>query len=182
MLSLNKIYKTSNSSNNYWNVFRTILQTSIFWFIFLYLIPNAIVKLENENNSLHFENTTTLGWIPFGLFSFLGLFSGYTMSWFGKGTPLPFDCPQKLVVAGLYKYVRNPMALAGIGQGASVGIILGSPMVIIYALIGAFLWHYLVRPSEEADLLKRFGDQYIRYQKDIKCWVPDFKLIWKVKG
>jgi len=37
----------------------------------------------------------------------------------GKGTPAPFDPPRHLVVAGPYRYVRNPMyigaglALAG---------------------------------------------------------------------
>lgn len=113
-----------------------------------------------------------MGWALFILFCLLGLWSGYTMSWYGKGTPLPLDCPQKLVIAGPYKFVRNPMALAGIGQGVSVGIILGSPFVIIYAISGAFLWHYLVKPSEEADLLGRFGEKYVEYCKHVKCWVP----------
>lgn len=29
--------------------------------------------------------------------------------WTGRGTPAPFAPPQRLVVVGLYQYVRNPM-------------------------------------------------------------------------
>ena len=144
--------------------------------MFLWLIPKLIVYKEKSIFKTDFETYSLIGWAAFILFSLLGLWSGYTMSWHGKGTPLPLDCPQKLVIAGPYKFVRNPMALAGIGQGVSVGVILGSPFVITYAIAGAILWHYLVRPSEEVDLLGRFGQEYIEYCKNVKCWVPRFIL------
>ncbi len=60
------------------------------------------------------------------------------------------------------------MALAGILQGLAVGWYLGSYGVLAYALAGAFAWHHLVRPVEEADLRKRFGSQYLRYQRAVR--------------
>ena len=40
----------------------------------------------------------------------------------GRGTPAPFDPPRELVVRGPYRYMRNPLYLAGIlvllGQAA----------------------------------------------------------------
>ena len=99
------------------------------------------------------------------------------MSILGVGTPLPLDSPNFLVVKGPYKFVRNPMAIAGIGQGIAVGLFLGSFGVLIYALLGAILWHILVRPVEEKDLEKRFGKSYQRYKKEIKCWIPSFKIL-----
>jgi protein-S-isoprenylcysteine O-methyltransferase Ste14 len=134
-------YRTAISNNGIWNVVKTLLQTSAFWVVFLYFIPGLIIEFEHHFGIKHFENGEVVGWLLLIVFSLLGLYSGYTMSWFGKGTPLPLDCPQKLVIAGPYKYVRNPMAVAGIGQGISVGVIFGSPMVILYAVSGAFLWH-----------------------------------------
>lgn len=94
------------------------------------------------------------------------------MSQLGKGTPLPLDCPNELVIKGPYKYVRNPMAIGGIGQGISVGIYLGSILVVLYAITGAFIWHILVRPQEEKDLKKRFGDEYSNYKKTVHNWIP----------
>jgi protein-S-isoprenylcysteine O-methyltransferase Ste14 len=172
MQLFNKLYKPSASKNGSWNLLKTLLQTSIFWMVFLWILPKLIVTLENDTLETSFEPRKMLGWLLFTGYSILGLWSGYTMSWYGNGTPLPLDCPQKLVIKGPYKYVRNPMAVAGIGQGIAVGIILGSTLVIIYALSGAFLWHFLVKPSEEADLLTRFGKDYQEYQRKVKCWLP----------
>lgn len=64
------------------------------------------------------------------------------------------------------------MAVAGIGQGISVGIITGSWLVIIYAISGAFLWHYFVRPDEEDDLETRFGYHFKEYKERVGLWWP----------
>lgn len=121
-----------------------------------------------------FVSQKEIGWVFFFLFSVLGVFSGYTMSWLGKGTPLPLDCPNELVILGPYKVVRNPMAVAGIGQAVSFGVIYGSFMIIFYALSGAVLWHLIVRPLEERDLEVRFGQPYLDYKKTVLCWLPRF--------
>ncbi len=119
-----------------------------------------------------FSGFEIFGWMMFFYFSLMGLYSGWIMSWVGRGTPLPIDCPNVLVTNGPYKYLRNPMAVAGIGQGISVGLILGSWMVILYAISGAFLWHFLVRPAEEADLQTRFGKEYMDYKVKVRLWWP----------
>lgn len=55
------------------------------------------------------------------------------------------------MIAGPYRFVRNPMALAGVTQAAAVGLMLGSWLVVAYAVIGSSLWNHVVRPGEEAD-------------------------------
>ena len=67
------------------------------------------------------------------------------MAKFGEGTPLPLDQTQKLVIKGPYKYVRNPIALAGIGQGLSISIFFWS-IHIKYTMLGAILWQFVVKP------------------------------------
>ena len=94
------------------------------------------------------------------------------MATVGEGTPLPTATAPKLVVSGPYRFVRNPMALAGILQGVAVGWWLGSYVVLAYALAGAALWHLCVRPIEEADLRRRFGSDYERYQSCVRLWIP----------
>jgi len=142
---------------------------------FSVFIPTGLKQLEVLFEIISFQPITKIGGLMFIIFSLLGLWSGYTMSWIGKGTPLPMDCPNELVVRGPYRFLRNPMATAGIGQGICVGLIMGSYLIIFYSLSGAVIWHYLVRPSEEIDLEKRFGEKYQTYKKNTRCWIPKFK-------
>ncbi|MCB9233329.1 MAG: isoprenylcysteine carboxylmethyltransferase family protein [Bacteroidia bacterium] len=166
------VYKPSSHKKPGWSLLKTLLQTSLFWLIFLYLLPQAVLWGQNILEVPSFHPLPLWGWICFASFGLLGLSSGIIMSLMGKGTPLPMDCAPELVVRGPYKWVRNPMAVAGIGQGIAVGVILGSWMVIIYSLAGAFIWHYLVRPSEEADLAARFGQSYQDYRQRTPLWIP----------
>jgi protein-S-isoprenylcysteine O-methyltransferase Ste14 len=94
------------------------------------------------------------------------------MSTLGRGTPLPSAMPNRLVIAGPYRWVRNPMAVAGIMQGVAVGLILSSWLVVAYAVVGSLVWNYAVRPSEEADLRSRFGADFARYESEVRCWLP----------
>ena len=48
------------------------------------------------------------------------------------------------------------LAVAGLTQGAAVGLWLGSPLVLLYVLAGALVWHAMVRPLEKHDLARRF--------------------------
>lgn len=169
---MNAPFRPASSRNPIWNLAKTALQTSVFWFVFLYVLPQQITKIESVLQLPSFSFPGLLAWSLLLIFSVLGVFSGYTMSRLGKGTPLPTDCANELVVQGPYKIVRNPMAVAGIGQGVSIGLILGSWSVVAYAFVGAILWHIAVRPVEEADLKKRFGDAYVLYKKQVKCWIP----------
>src|SRR5262249_29469260 len=114
----------------------------------------------------------TAGVVLFLLGGALGLTSGVVMAVHGRGTPLPADCARELVVVGPYRFVRNPMAIAGLGQGVAVGLFLGSPLVIAYAPAGGPIWDHFVRPWEEADLEARFGGPYRHYRASVRCWLP----------
>lgn len=176
-INFSKIFQPATSFDNRWNLIKTTLQSVWFWLIFLYVIPQFITQLEAILSIPSFTANEIIGWFLLGSFSLLNIYCGYTMSWYGKGTPLPLDCPQQLVIRGPYRIVRNPMAVAGIGQGISVGIILGSFSVIVYAALGAIIWNIFVRPTEEADLEQRFGVTYLQYKQVVKCWIPTFSLI-----
>jgi protein-S-isoprenylcysteine O-methyltransferase Ste14 len=64
------------------------------------------------------------------------------------------------------------MAVAGVVQGAAVGLILQSWIVVAYAVAGSLVWNYAVRPLEEFDLKERFGDEFQRYHDTVSCWIP----------
>jgi protein-S-isoprenylcysteine O-methyltransferase Ste14 len=161
-----------------WNVVKTLGQTAVFWTTFLAALPALVFAAEGALGLDGWRFGSPAGvWIggaAFALGGALGLTSGIVMASEGKGTPLPADCPRALVVAGPYRYVRNPMAVAGLAQGAAVGLMLGSPAVVLYALAGGPVWNVFVRPWEEADLERRFGEPYRRYRASVRCWLPRF--------
>ena len=161
------------------NLTATLGQIVVFWGFFLAVVPVVLRFLERR-----WGVDVTVPWIwPVGLVllalaSALGLWSGFTMSVVGKGTPLPAAMPNRLVVAGPYRFIRNPMAVAGFMQGAAVGLLLSSWIVVVYGLAGAVLWNFAIRPHEEADLERRFGDEFRRYRDAVRCWVPRLQPDW----
>ncbi len=152
----------------------TFTQLVIFWGVFLWVLPMAILEMEGHLGLARFKHSfqDLFSMAAFIASSLLGLWSAWTMATRGKGTPLPTATASKLVIAGPYRWIRNPMALAGILQGIAVGWWFGSPAVIAYACAGIPVWHYMVRPSEEADLLMRFGHDYESYRKSVRLWIP----------
>lgn len=155
------------------NLARTAAQIAVFWGVFLLVLPALIAFLEHQWG-LHADvpAVTWLGAILLVAASLLGLWSAAAMAGRGDGTPLPSATARTLVVSGPYRLVRNPMALAGITQGVAVGMLMGSWMVIVYALCGSLVWNHLIRPGEEKDLLARFGAAYENYRAEVPCWIP----------
>ena len=74
------------------------------------------------------------------------------------------------MVSGPYRYTRNPFAIGGLLMGLGIGLWLGSPLTLVYVLLGAMLWNGRARPWEEADLERRFGDPYRHYRRSVPCW------------
>src|SRR5258708_13322866 len=49
----------------------------------------------------------------------------WDFGWTGRGTPVPIAPPQRLVVAGFYRYVRNPMYVGFAAGWIGLWIVLG---------------------------------------------------------
>lgn len=158
------------------NVLWTAAQCAAVWGVTLFLAPLALIALERRLGipSLPAIHLPLIAAILFVAFSALNLSAGAGLSVHGKGTPLPTSAPRRLVLDGPYGYVRNPMALAGIGQGVAVALWFGSWVVLGYALAGALVWHLGLRPAEERDLIARFGPEYARYRAAVPLWWPRF--------
>ena len=156
------------------NVATTFAQLIVFWTVLLGAVPLVLAYLENRwSLTIGFPPIFAVaGAVLLVLASAVGIWSAVTMSVRGDGTPLPVAMPTRLVVSGPYRFIRNPMAAAGITQGVAVGLLLSSWLVVGYALVGSLLWNYAIRPWEEADLESRFGTEYRRYREEVWCWVP----------
>ncbi|MEZ6094944.1 MAG: isoprenylcysteine carboxylmethyltransferase family protein [Pirellulaceae bacterium] len=164
-----------NSSTGFsLNVTKTIVQIVCVWTLSLVAIPYIILEAFDALTVPHMGVPLVVGAIAFVCCSMLGLASSYFMVRDGAGTPLPLDQTNKLVVTGPYQFVRNPMAIAGIGQGVAIAIIFQSALILIYSLLGVLVWQLVVRPIEEQDMVRRFGDAYLEYRERVSCWIPTF--------
>lgn len=92
----------------------------------------------------------------------------------GKGTLAPWNGTERLVIAGPYKYVRNPMILGVlcliIGQSAWYSSI----NLWLFAMIFFFINHLYFILKEEPDLEERFGNDYKDYLRKVPRWIPNF--------
>lgn len=166
--------KVAPSASTTAHVARTSGQLITFWGLFLVVFPVVIVLLESRW-MLQLPIPVAVRWAGLVVIiaaSALGIWAAISMSTRGEGTPLPSSTARRLVVAGPYRFVRNPMALAGIAQGVAVGLMAGSWLVIVYALAGSLVWNWIIRPLEEADLSRRFGPAYDEYIRGVRCWTP----------
>ena len=90
----------------------------------------------------------------------------------GRGTPAPIDPPRELVVRGLYRFVRNPMYVAG------VVILLGhflwsqAAILLAYTAVVFLVFHLFVVLYEEPALSRQFGEAYREYRARVPRWVP----------
>jgi protein-S-isoprenylcysteine O-methyltransferase Ste14 len=92
----------------------------------------------------------------------------------GRGTPAPIDPPLRLVMTGLYRYVRNPMYLGVLLIIAGWVLFFQYSELVKFWLITALVLHALVRIGEEPLLRRRFGDAYLEYCRRVNRWVPRF--------
>jgi protein-S-isoprenylcysteine O-methyltransferase Ste14 len=113
-----------------------------------------------------------LGWVAVaaGTVVLLEAFGRFVVE--GIGTPAPVAPTERLVVGGLYRYVRNPMYLAVgaviLGQAA----VLGCWVLVAYAIVfGVTVWSF-VHWYEEPTLRQTYGSEYDAYLRSVPGWWP----------
>ncbi|OLT06043.1 isoprenylcysteine carboxyl methyltransferase [Pseudonocardia sp. CNS-004] len=90
----------------------------------------------------------------------------------GAGTPLPAAPPGRLVVGGLYRYVRNPMYVAVIWIVTGQLLMFPTVGLLVYAVAMATFTVCFVRFREEPVLRRRFGADYDEYRAAVSAWWP----------
>jgi len=90
----------------------------------------------------------------------------------GEGTPAPWEPPQKLVIIGPYRSVRNPMITGAILILLGESVLFNSWLVFLWTIVflaGKMIYFPLV---EEKELADRFGEPYLEYRDQVPRWVP----------
>ena len=90
----------------------------------------------------------------------------------GLGTPAPIAAPERLVVGGVYRYVRNPMYMAVLAVIVGQALLLGRLGLLLYAAATWLLVAAFVHLYEEPTLTHRFGADYEVYRRAVPAWRP----------
>ncbi|MGB8495809.1 MAG: isoprenylcysteine carboxylmethyltransferase family protein [Candidatus Acidiferrum sp.] len=98
----------------------------------------------------------------------------WDFGWTGHGTPAPIAPPQRLVVVGFYRYVRNPMYVGFFVGWLGLWVVFGRAdraalIVALVAVVGVVLF---VQLYEEPTLRKMFGAEYEEYCRNVRRWLP----------
>jgi protein-S-isoprenylcysteine O-methyltransferase Ste14 len=91
----------------------------------------------------------------------------------GLGAPFAVALSRKLAVDWMYAWTRNPMVLAVLALGISLGIWFQSLLFVLWVLIlfGPALL-FIVRVYEERELEIRFGAPYLEYKSKTPLLFP----------
>jgi protein-S-isoprenylcysteine O-methyltransferase Ste14 len=82
--------------------------------------------------------------------------------------------PKRLVVTGLYRYVRNPMYLGFFAGWVGLWVILGRASVaaIAWACVALTAVALFVKLYEQPTLRSKFGADYEEYCRNVHAWIP----------
>ena len=90
----------------------------------------------------------------------------------GRGTLAPWSPTQRLVVVGVYRYVRNPMITGVFCILLAEALFFGSPALLGWLVVFVVLNLIYIPFLEEPRLEKRFGEDYTQYKQNVPRWIP----------
>ncbi|SRR6266508_4673021 len=154
---------------------RALTYAALFIGFFLVFVPQRILHATGIVRPQWMGPAQILGLELVVLGGALALWCVLTFALVGKGTPAPFDPPRKLVIAGPYRWVRNPMYI-----GACL-VLVGSALFYQSEALAAFaagfcvVVHAFVVLYEEPTLERTFGAQYTDYRNAVHRWFPRWR-------
>jgi len=146
--------------------------------VFLVLAPGVLAGwLPWRITRWHEQSHMAAGWrlagvllVMLGVPVLLDSFARFAL--LGRGTPAPVAPPDRLIVSGLYRHVRNPMYVSVMSVILGQALLFGSRTLVAYAAIVWLACHLFVLLYEEPTLRRQFGAEYDRYLTHVGRWWP----------
>lgn len=150
------------------NLLFTILQPGVV----AGLVPYLLLRTDQKERILQpFYILQYMGLLLF-VFGFLVMMNCIlNFAIHGKGTLSPADPTKKLVIAGLYKYSRNPMYVGVILMLIGEAVFFQSESLWIYSMLIFVVFHLFIVFFEEPRLKKDFGAEYDQFCNKVRRWV-----------
>lgn len=154
---------------------RAIVYATLFISVVLVVIPDQILLATGITRP---AQTGPLQWVGLALVVLggaLAIWCILTFALVGKGTPAPFDPPRKLVAAGPYRWVRNPMYIGAATALTGAALFYQSAALVAFAAGFVVAAHMFVVVFEEPTLERTFGARYADYRNAVPRWMPTWR-------
>ena len=135
-------------------------------------IPWMLTKWQMQPPLLRASGSRWLGGALLGAGAIIVVDSFARCALKGLGTPMPLAPPERLVISGLYRYVRNPMYLGVVHAIVGQALLFGSLVLLPYAALVWLIFFAFVVLYEEPILRQKFGPSYEHYQANVRRWWP----------
>ncbi len=156
-------------------LFRSIVYAALFISVVLVFIPDQILAATGITRPELIGPVQATGLALVVLGAALALWCILTFALVGQGTPAPFDPPRKLVAAGPYRWVRNPMYIGAGAALAGAALLYQSAALVAFAAGFLVAAHLFVVFYEEPTLERTFGARYADYRNAVPRWVPTWR-------
>ena len=144
--------------------------------VFVALVPGTVIGvIPYALSGWHLAEAAALRWAgALLLLLALPVFVDFLVRFVreGRGTPAPGADPERLVIGGAFRYVRNPGYVGVLGLIVGQSLLFASPAVLGHAAIMALAFHLFVVLYEEPHLRQKFGTEYEEYQRRVPRWLP----------
>lgn len=136
------------------------------------LIPLLITRYESQDWGTWGVLVRIAAWLLIAAGTAVLLYGVWRFAAEGRGTPSPTAPTEKLVVAGPYRYVRNPMYLAVGAVIAGQALLFASVALVVYLALFTVAVVGFVKLYEEPTLRRTFGAEYEAYCQRVPAWMP----------
>ncbi|HEX9611957.1 MAG TPA: isoprenylcysteine carboxylmethyltransferase family protein [Gemmatimonadales bacterium] len=154
---------------------RALVYATVFVGLLLVILPRQILTVSGIVRPAGIGSWQIAGLAILVVGGAVALWCILTFALVGKGTPAPFDPPRKLVVAGPYRWVRNPMYIGAGGVLVGTALFYESAALVAFAAGFLLAAHLFVVFYEEPTLERTFGAQYADYRNAVQRWVPTWR-------
>jgi len=157
---------------NLWLITRNVAMIILFPGTVVVYIPYRVLAPISMPGLMTWSMTQYMAVLLLATGASILLWSIWSFAHVGKGTLAPFDETRKLIVVGLYRYVRNPMYVGVMLILLAQSWFFWSFALLAYTGFCFIAANIFVISYEENRLRHKHGDEFREYCRHVGRWIP----------